>query len=191
MVTRYGPQPAGAVTLDPITTHTPYTMFISRIGFQVTTKDAPNAGTDSLLTMEVLRNGNHLWTGRLDFPDLNDNERGDSRFYGYTFRSLFLDRTPHLPDGIGRIPMPYPDRGMEFSDGLNGHLRCRLHNNGDDMWIKDQVNVHVRIIRQRATSFDTLDWIEDNDWTFVGSFTQDVALSTDSREGVERWTMAV
>jgi hypothetical protein len=44
-------------------------------------------------------------------------------------------------------------------------------------------------IRQRATSFDTLAWQEDPDWTYMASWTQDVAMSTDSSEGVTTWNL--
>ncbi len=54
------------------------------------------------------------------------------------------------------------------------------------MWIKDQVDLYVRYYRQRATSFDTLAWIVDDYWTYVASWTKDIAMSTDSDEGVAR-----
>ena len=50
-----------------------------------------------------------------------------------------------------------------------GHLRCRLRIRGDDLWTKDKVDIWVKPIRQGATRFDTLDWIEDRDWTRLGS----------------------
>ncbi len=45
--------------------------------------------------------------------------------------------------------------------GMNGHLKIRLRIRGDDMWIKDNVDLYVRFIRRIATSFDTLAWKED------------------------------
>lgn len=60
---------------------------------------------------------------------------------------------------------------------------------GDDMWIKDSIDLYVRFIRQRATSFDTLAWQEDADWTYITSWNQDVALSTDSSEGRTIWNL--
>ena len=87
--------------------------------------------------------------------------------------------------------MPYPGYGFEFSNGLNGHLKLRLKINGDDMWIKDNVDLYVRFIRQKATSFDTLAWIEDPDWTYIATWNQDAAMSTDSSEGKTTWTMSL
>ena len=59
------------------------------------------------------------------------------------------------------------------------------------MWTKDQVDIWLKNIRQLATSFDTLDWIEDQDWTKLGSWTRDVNLSTDTSEGATTWTLGV
>ena len=78
--------------------------------------------------------------------------------------------------------MPYPGYGFEFSNGMHGHLKIRLRINGDDMWIKDNVDLYVQEIRQVATSFDTLSWQQDAFWTYVASWTQDAAMSTDSSE---------
>jgi hypothetical protein len=167
-------------------------MWIGAIRLVVQTKNAPNAGTDSLVQAVVLRDNNALRTLNLDYPTENDLERGAIRAYDYSGPTRLPrrnDRTPELPPGIGQNPMPYPGYSFEFSNGLHGHLRLQLRINGDDMWIKDDVDLYVRFIRQRATSFDTLAWQEDSDWTYMASWTQDVALSTDSSEGVTTWTL--
>jgi hypothetical protein len=128
----------------------------------------------------------------LDYPTENDLERGAIRAYDYSGPTKLPrrnDQTHELPSGIGQIPMPYPGYGFEFSNGMNGHLKIRLRINGDDMWIKDNVDLYVRRIRLRATSFDTVEWQEDPGWSYVASWGQDVALSTDSGEGVTTWTL--
>ena len=167
-------------------------MWIGSIRLIVETKDAPYAGTDSLVRATILRNGNELRVLRLDYPTEDDLERGAIRNYDYmgpTKLPRRNDKTPELPDGIGRIPMPYPGYGFEFSDGLSGHLKIRLRIHGDDMWIKDNVDLYVRFIRNKATSFDTLAWIEDPDWSYIASWGQDVPMSTDSSEGFTTWTL--
>jgi hypothetical protein len=161
-------------------------MWIGGIRLIVHTKDAPFAGTDSLVQATVVRDGTGLRVLRLDYPTENDLEPGAIRAYDYSGPTKLPrrnDKTPPLPDGIGQIPMPYPGYGFEFSSGLNGHLTLRLRIRGDDMWIKDNVDLYVRHIRQRATSFDTLAWIEDQDWSYVATWGRDVPMSTDSREG--------
>lgn len=79
--------------------------------------------------------------------------------------------------------------GFEFSNGLNNHLRIRLRIRGDDMWIKDNVDLYVRFIRQKATSFDTLAWIEDSDWSYIATWSRDVPMSTASDEGYTTWNL--
>lgn len=167
-------------------------MWISAIRLVVRTKDAPGAGTDHLVSASIVRDGTVLRVLNLDYPNENDLERGTVRNYDYigpTKLPRRNDKTPPLPDGVGQIPMPYPDYGFEFSSGLNGHLTIRLQIQGDDMWLKDNVDLHVRFIRQKSTSFDTLAWLEDVDWTYIASWTRDVAMSTDSGEGTKTWSL--
>ncbi|MCC3574317.1 MAG: hypothetical protein JGK30_20805 [Microcoleus sp. PH2017_40_RAT_O_B] len=167
-------------------------MWIGSIRLIVETKDAPFAGTDSLVQAIILRDGTELRVLNLDYPTENDLERGAIRNYDYigpTKLPRRNDKTPELPPGIGQIPMPYPGYSFEFSNGLNGHLKIQLKIRGDDMWIKDNVDLYVRFIRERATSFDTLAWLEDSDWTYIASWTQDVSMSTDSSEGVTTWNL--
>jgi hypothetical protein len=167
-------------------------VWIGAIRLIVETKDAPYAGTDSLVQATVLRDGTELRVLNLDYPSEDDLERGAIRNYDYigpTKLPRRNDQTPSLPDGIGQSPMPYPGYGFEFSSGLHGHLIIRLRIRGDDLWIKDNVDLFVRQIRQKATSFDTLAWIEDSDWTYVASWGQDAPMSTDSSEGYTYWNL--
>lgn len=167
-------------------------MWIGAIRLVVETTDEPFAGTDSLVQAIVVRDGVDLRVLNLDYPTEDDLERGAIRDYDYigpTRLPRRNDKTPELPPGIGQNPMPYPGYGFEFSSGLNGHLKIRLRINGDDMWIKDKVDLYIRRIRQVATSFDTLAWQEDTFWTYIASWTQDVAMSTDSSEGVTTWNL--
>ena len=107
-------------------------------------------------------------------PELSGRGRPAARrdpnydYMGPTKLPRRSDKTPELPPGVGQIPMPYPGYGLEFSDGLSGHLKIRLRIRGDDMWIKDNVDLYVRFIREKTTSFDTA-WEEDADWTYIAS----------------------
>ncbi|MBL8526917.1 MAG: hypothetical protein JNL68_04480 [Burkholderiales bacterium] len=169
-------------------------MWIGAIRLIVATKDAPSAGTDNLVQATVLRDGAVLRVLNLDYPTENDLERGAIRNYDYigpTKLPRRNDQTPELPPGIGQNPMPYPGYGFEFSNGLSGHLVLRLRIRGDDMWIKDNVDLYVRFIRRRATSFDTLAWVEDPDWTYIASWSRDVPMSTDASEGFTTWNLVL
>jgi hypothetical protein len=166
-------------------------MWIGAIKLFVGTKDAPNAGTDDLIQAVVLRDGHEVARLDLNWAGIDDNERGDQRAYTYFNLKRKNDGTPELPPGLGQIPMPYPEHGIEFSNGIVGHLKIRLSTNGFDMWIKDFVDLSVREIRQKATSFDTLAWIEDSDWTPMGRWGKDVSMSWDLFEGLPFHTMKV
>ena len=164
-------------------------MWIGAIKLTVQTKNATDAGTDSLVRAGVLRDGNEIARLRLDYADEDDLERGAIRNYYYANLPRKNDDTPELPDGIGQNPMPYPDHGFEFSHGVNGHMKLRLRIHDDDMWVKDNVDLYIKEIRNVATSFDTLAWKEDTNWTYLGSWPMDVAMSTDSDEGKTTWTL--
>lgn len=167
-------------------------MWIGAMRLIVETKDAVNAGTDSLVQTTVSRDSANLVVLNLDYPTENDLERGAIRNYDYSGPTKLPrrnDRTPELPPGVGQSPMPYPGYGFEFSNGLNGHLSLRLQIRGDDMWIKDNIDLYVRFIRNKATSFDTLAWIEDPDWTYIASWSRDAAMSTDPSEGSATWNL--
>lgn len=169
-------------------------MWIGSIRLVVRTKNTSDAGTDNTVTARLLRDGRELRIYNLDYSGENDLEAGASRAYDYIGPSKLPrrnDGTPELPPGIGQSPMPYPDYGFEFSHGLNGHLTIELRINGDDMWIKDSVELHIRQIREVATSFDTFAWREDSSWTRVATWGQDVRMSTDSSEGSTTWRLNV
>jgi len=122
-------------------------MWIGSIRLVVETKDSLDAGTDNLVQATVLRNDAELRVLNLDYPTEDDLERGAIRNYDYigpTKLPRRNDKTPELPPGIGQNPMPYPGYGFEFSNGLNGHLILRLRIRGDDMWIKDNVDLYVK-----------------------------------------------
>jgi hypothetical protein len=159
-------------------------MWIGSMKLTVATMDTTDAGTDSLVTAMIERDGNDVVNLKLDWPTENDLERGAQRDYTYYQLPRHNDQTPVLPDGIGQIPMPYPDFGIEFSNKLPGHLKLGVRIHGDDMWVKDNVDLYITEVRRVATSFDTEAWVEDNDWTYVATWSKDKALSTDSDEGV-------
>lgn len=167
-------------------------MWIGAIRLNVRTKSVTDAGTDSLVQATIVREGTNLLVLNLDYPTEDDLQSGAIRNYDYigsTKLPRTNDKTPSLPPGVGQNPMPYPGYGIEYSDGLIGHLRIRLRIRGSDMWIKDNVDLYVQFIRNVATSFDTLAWQRDPYWTYIASWTQDVAMSTDSDEGVTTWNL--
>jgi hypothetical protein len=166
-------------------------MWIGAIRLRVRTKDAVDAGTDSLVKAHILRNFVPIKTLRLDYTSEDDLERGAVRNYDYWGLPWDNDQTPQLPPGIGQNPMPYPFFGLEFSHGLPGHLVVMLQIFGSDMWIKDEVELYVRVIRLVSTSFDTIAWQENSSWTHIATWGQDVKMSTDSDEGASTWNLNV
>ena len=169
-------------------------MWLGAVSLVVTTAAVRDAGTDDLITARLFRDDVALRDLRLDFPTEDDHEPGDIRTYAFGGPGKWPrvhDRTPPLPPGIGQSPMPYPGYGFEFSSGLAGHLRLQLRTGGSDMWLKDNVDLNVKEVRQRATSFDTLDWMLDPDWRYLASWPRDVAFSRDPRQGSATWMLVL
>jgi hypothetical protein len=174
-------------------------MWIGSIRLVVRTGNARDAGTDNLVTATILRDGETLATLALDYPKENDLERGALRNYDYigpTKLPRRNDKTAERQPGMElKGPMPFPEYGFEYSNGLKGHLQIRLSIGGGDLWIKDAVDLHVRFIRLNGGA-----WQEDADWTLIERWGQDVRMSTQKdiprhkpfpNEGVTPWILVV
>lgn len=167
-------------------------LWIGAIRLVVATENQRNAGTDSVVQAVVMRDETPLVTLNLDYSTENDLERGAVRSYDYVGPTKLPrknNKTLELAPGIGQTPMPYPGFGLEYTWGLPNHLQILLRIRGDDMWIKDTVSLYVRQLRLRATTFDTVEWILDDNWSFVTDWTQDARLSIDQSEGSARWKL--
>jgi len=158
-------------------------MWVGSIKLLVQTADLVDAGTDNLVTATVVRDGYEVRQLKLDYPIENDLEHGAVRDYVYFNLTRSNDQTLELPPGIGQTPAPYPSHGIEFSNGLHGHLKLRLRIGGDDMWIKDSVDLYVRQVRLKTSGIDSAFWQEDVGWNYIGSWPADKSMSQDPDEG--------
>jgi hypothetical protein len=163
-------------------------MWIGEIRLVVVTKNVSHAGTDSLVNAVLLRDDNPLVTLRLDRRRVDDLERGSTNDFRFLNLPRLNDHTPELPPSVLQFPMPYPPSGIEFSNGLPGHLKFRLTIGGDDMWIKDRVDL---FINQFQFTSEAQDWVLDQGWSAIGSWGQDVKMSTDFWEGSDKWILGV
>lgn len=165
-------------------------MWIGSIRIGVLTGSGRDDGTDGLVQAAVLRDGAEIWRGNLDYLSENDLERETYRDYWYPrLHPQSFHKTEPLPDGLGQSPMPYPDYGLEFSDGLQGHFRLKLIIRNRDTWVKDEVDLAIREIQRQADGFDMYNWGEDPTWTDLGIWTQDVAMSQDPAQGKATWSL--
>lgn len=153
-------------------------MWIGGVRLVVKTKDRKYAGTDSDVQAGFLRNGWELTYGTLDLAG-DDLGRGDERGYNFIFSDWFNDRTQPIDFDPSPNPPPYPDRGIEYSNGLVGNLGIRLRIMGADMWIKDELHIYTKQIRLKSTALSEPSWRLDDDWHYEGSSLTDVRMSTD------------
>lgn len=156
--------------------------YVHQIGWQIKTSNIRDAGTDSRVTVTILRDGARIIALNLEPGNTTRLDQGESAFYFWRFQGTVFE-PGDLVEWIAG--MPYPD-GVEFADDVQGHLTCDLRIHGDDMWVKDQIDAYVRYINYHHIpgTIDAFEWVPDLNWTFVATFPRDIALSTDKKEGV-------
>ncbi len=153
---------------------------VTRIEWTFHTSQAEGSGTDSPVSVEIIRDGQMLanvWdepgeTARLD--------RGEVATRGWTFQN---------PTGIGTAvsgtAVPYTE---DFPQGVRGHLRVRFRIRGDDAWRAGRIDSTVISGELQGVpgTIDSVRWVESRDpFVFEG---EDV-LSTDRSEGVVTLTL--
>jgi hypothetical protein len=163
--------------------------WISEIGWDIRTSGIDVAGTNTPIVVEILRDDALVIALFIEPGSTTRLDRGESQFYWWRFQGAnFAPNPSGIGTSTGGEGAPH---GVEFPEGIHNHLKCRLRAWGDDMWIKDNIAAHVRYARLVGVpgTIDSSIWVDDLNWTFVGDFTQDVAISTDSGEGHETWTL--
>jgi hypothetical protein len=166
-------------------------MWVGAISLFVQTGTSVHAGTDSDVTASVVRDDFAVADLALGVPHFDDLERGSGRFYNFESLARKNDRTPELPPSQSQSPMPFPESGIEFSDGLEGHLKLVLSIGGRDLWVKDRIDLFIKQSRFGGLGgpANIQDWVVDDEFTFVASWGMNVAMSRDPAEGHETWTM--
>lgn len=162
--------------------------YVRALGWDIATAADPGSGTDSNVTLEILRDGQVVIALNVEPGETERLDRGNSVFhYHYVVGTHF--EPGDIVSWVGGLGYP---NGIEFSDDIGGHLRCRLRIHGDDKWVKDNIGAYVKYTSPQhvAGTIDSQIWADDISWTFIGNFSQDVAMSTDAGEGVSTWTLA-
>lgn len=161
--------------------------YISQIGWQIKTHSDRYSGTNSRVTVEILRDDRLIIALNIEPGNTGRLSRGESIFYYWTFAGAYF-MPGDIMTWIGGLP--YPD-GVEFPNDIKGHLKCRFRIHGDDLWKKDEIIGYVKYTRYYHISgtTDDFEWNPDLNWTNVGVFGRDGILSTDSDEGYTTWTL--
>ena len=145
--------------------------YISAIGWDIKTSDEPGSGTDSRVTVTILRDDSAILSLNVEPGETVRLDRGNSVFHSWKFRGAIF-----VPSDV-----------ISWVGGLG--YRFTIH--GDDLWRKDDIIGYVRYTRPQHVpgTIDSQIWVDDINWTNVGNFTQDVNLSTDASEGFTNWTL--
>ena len=160
-------------------------MWIGAIKLRVYTGYQVQAGTTSLVEVSFRRDGEGLIVFPLEFPPAVGIDRASHPTYAWSDNDLPRrnDKTPSLPSGEVQIPMPYPDHGFEFSDGVKNHFDLRLRIRGQDEWVVEEAELwvkHVVLVNWLGLKI----WQTSSQWSKVGEWnSQTWLLSTDPPEG--------
>lgn len=161
--------------------------YISEIAWDIKTSNRRWSGTDSPVSVEIIRDKDIIIALNVEPGNTGRLDRGDSEFHWWGFRGSHF-----APGDTFRwvSGLPYPE-AAEFPEGIKGSLKCRFKIHGDDMWIKDNVEAYVRYTKPTHIegTIDSMKWVDDINWTHVGTFSVDGNISTDLSEGVRMWTL--
>lgn len=163
--------------------------YVHEVAWDIKTSGGRYSGTDSPVTVTLLRDDVPVIALNVEPGDTNRLDRGTSdlhwwRFTGATFQD---------PDTITWIAgLAYPD-GVEFPNDVFGHLKYRFRIYGDDLWRKDRIDCYVRYLTYQHVpgTIDSFIWVPDLNWTHAGTFDHDLVLSTDPGEGFRTLTLIV
>jgi hypothetical protein len=147
---------------------------VTRIDWTFITSNQEGSGTDSRVSLNILRDGQLIVNINDEPGETSRLDRGEIATRFWQFRS---------PDNIGTsvsgVAIPYTEN---FPNGVRGHLVVRIQIDGDDAWRKDSIESTVWSGQLRSVpgTIDSVEWVETGE-AFV--FSRDVVLSTNPAEG--------
>jgi hypothetical protein len=161
----------------------PTTMLVE-IAWDIHTSNEPFAGTDNKISCELLRDDVNVFTIVLEPGGTKRLDRGlgDALLYKFGRPFLAAPVNSNLVQGVV---------GGEFPNGFGGHLKMRLRNAGDDLWIKNTINVYGRVgeLFRDNEGGALLVFNDGNQWVDLGRFDKRHVLSTDPSEGTATLTL--
>ena len=153
---------------------------VERISWTIETGDAWWSGTDDVVWIDILRDGNRIIRLRLEPGSTPRLDRGENATYFWVFK-----RDDGLGVNVSGTNVPHTER---FEDGIRGHLQVRFETAGQDAWeaLDMSSTVTTGRLRHIPGTIDASEWERTNhDFFFPG---RDV-LSRDANEGITRLTL--
>jgi hypothetical protein len=153
---------------------------VTHIEWTFHTSDAEGSGTDSKVTIKILRDGQQLAFINQEPGETARLDRGEVGTYRWRFKN---------PSNIGTVvsgqAVPYTE---DFPLGVGGHLKVELEIWGDDAWRIDTIESKVISGHMSGIpgTIDSWEWVEE-----VESFRFDWKgiLSSNSSEGYRSLTL--
>ncbi len=155
------------------------TLMIRGLRWDISTSGESGAGSDARMDCDILRDGSKLLTAILETGETERLDRGnfDSLFLKFKRPFYALPINESLAQGVV---------GVEFPEGIAGHLTLRLRSRGDDKWIKEIIDVFAlfgELIRDNEGG-GLLVFDPGDQWKFIGRYNKRQVLSTDPNEGL-------
>lgn len=170
---------------------------IREIGLEILTSSKENSGTDSKVTVTVLRNDKAIVTWVIEPGNTPKLDLGEYALYPFKFEGAHpVPSTGVQPvspiSGVVEPPRDY----LALSGDIAGHLKLKLVIHGSDQWKIDYVKVYVRLLRKTPVpgTIDSFAWMPDADWTVAGVFTnksKGFKMSNDDSEGKRSLTLVL
>jgi hypothetical protein len=153
------------------------TPWLGGLKWDIRTSNDPGAGTDQALTCTILRDDKPITSFSLEPGDTERLDRGGHDVLFGQVKGAWFD--PNAGDvNLARVQ---DEHGVEFPNGIPGHMKLRLQVAGDDEWIKESVTVFGQIgeLWRDAEGGVSEDFADGNPWTNLGTYSMKRWLSTD------------
>jgi hypothetical protein len=168
---------------------TNHALWVGSIRLRVSTRNQAGAGTDRLVTCTIVRDDEAIVALKLDHPNIDDMEPGKTNYYDF----IGPEKIALRPDTLKRQRRDRieskPTYGIEFAKGVKGHLSLQFKVHGEDVWVKDAVDLFIREIKPLEDSKGQIHWVEDKVWTHVASWGRDIPLSATNEKAFQALTL--
>lgn len=164
-------------------------MKVTEIEWKIGTGNKWWSGTDSRVYLRIYKDDELLKSLYIEYGDTGHLDKGKTRNYFWKFRRSDLNENGVSISPVGVSHSGYTEPfNINFSNGIEGHLKCVLEIKGKDSW--DPIEFKSTIIYGETVfvegTIDDYDWIERRK---VIDFRTNWVMSTERGEGYKKVTL--
>lgn len=148
-------------------------IWIYSIALRLAQSTLPDSGTMAKIKARFYRDDVLFYQAELDWGDRGDFLMpGNEHMHIMSFGDRRRDPSAEYPDAAA------PRGGIEFANGVHGHLRVELENPSNDLWRSGLVEVLVRETKQVMLDDGDIVWRTDPDPISIYSSMSSTRLAT-------------